>query len=331
MAGDKFKPQFRRLLFIDKEIRTGTFPNCFTIARKQDVSAKTIQRDIDYLKDEIHAPIEYDSSRRGLYYSDKAWFLPAVLLSEGDILALLVGSQALEMYKGTPVAAELKSIYSRLAGLLPEKISIAPEMIFNRFSFHGAPARPISADVWKTLIRGTVNQREVRLEYASPRSKEPKAHVIHPLHLANIEGDWYVLAFETRWADIAQFAVSRILTAELNDTTFTVPKGFNVDRLMKDRFGKFVHTDGGPSITVLLLFKPEIARQIAERSWHPKQKLRWRRGGELELSFPVQDVRDIMPWVLSMGAGVKVLGPVELKRCVVGELRDMVKRLKLRK
>jgi len=190
-------------------------------------------------------------------------------------------------------------------------------LIFNRFSFHGAPARPIGADIWKTLIRGVLNQRVTRIEYASPRSKQQKEHTIHPLHLANIEGDWYVLAFETRWEDIAQFAVSRIRKAELKDATFAIPKGFDVESLMKDRFGKFIHVDGGRPTTVRLLFKPEIANSIAERTWHPKQKLNWRKDGRLELEFPVLDVIDVVPWVLSFGGDVRILAPRELKKIVL--------------
>lgn len=319
MSGDKFKPQYKRLLFIDRKIRDGQFPSCATLGEEWEVSAKTIQRDIDYLKWEMGAPIEYDKSRHGLYYADKTWFLPAVLLSEGDILAMLVGTQALQMYEGTPVAGELKSIYSKLAQLLPEKISIAPELIFNRFSFHGVPVRPINSDIWKTLIRAVLNQRVTSIQYASPRSDQPKEHTIHPLHLANIEGDWYLLAFETRWEDIAQFAVSRIKKATLKEVTFAIPKGFNAERLMKDRFGKFIHTDGGKPTTVRLLFKPEIANSIAERTWHPKQKLKWRRNGALELQFSVLDVRDIVSWVLSCGIDAHVLAPRELRRIVLAQ------------
>lgn len=325
MAGDKSKPLFKRLMFIDQEIRGGMFPSCAKMAAKWEVSAKTIQRDVDYLKYEMKAPLEYDKSKHGLYYSDKTWFLPAVMLNEGDILALLIGTQALEMYKGTPVAGELKSIYSRLTQLLPDKVSMAPELMFTRFSFHGTPTRPISDDIWKTLIRGVINQRVTWIDYASPQSDKPKEHTIHPLHLANIEGDWYILAFEPRWNDIVQFAVSRIKKAELKEVGFNTPKGFNADRMLKDRFGKFVHTAGGDKIEIRLLFRPDVATTIAERTWHPKQKLTRRKDGSLELTFPVLGIQDVVPWILSMGSSVRILGPALLRQAIRSELKAMSK------
>ncbi len=326
MTGNKFKPQYRRLLFIDRKIRDGKFPSCATLGVEWEVSAKTIQRDIDYLKWELDAPIEYDAIRHGLYYRDKTWFLPAILMSEGDILALLVGTQALEMYKGTPVAGELKSIYAKLAQLLPEKVSMAPELIFSRFTFSGAPARPILAEVWKGLIRGVLHQRVTAIEYASPRSDELKKHVIHPLHMANLEGEWYVLAYETRWDDIAQFAVSRIRKVILEESGFTPPKGFDAEKMLENRFGKFIHTDSvEKAVQVRIQFGPQVANYIAERTWHQKQKLTWRKDGGLLLEFPVADVQDIVPWVLSCGLNIRRLEPKALRDEISRVGRQLVK------
>lgn len=325
MAGAKFKPQFRRLLFIDRTIREGRYPSAATLAREWQVSAKTIQRDIDYLRDELGAPIAYDEVKHGLYYTDPAWFLPSVMLSEGDILALLIGTQALNMYKGTPVAKELKAIYRKLAELLPGQISIAPELIFNRFSFSNPPARPIDENVWKLLIRGLLHQRVIQVEYASPRATSPKQHTIHPLHLANIEGDWYLLAYEPRWDDLAQFAVSRIRQVELQEATFTPPKDFDAGKLLEARFGKFVHMNGGRPLKVRLVFRARIAASVAERTWHPRQIARFLKNGRLVLEFPVTEVQDVVPWVLSWGGYVVRVEPKALRDAVVEAARALTR------
>jgi len=325
MAGPKFKPQFRRLLFIDRTIREGRYPSAAIMAAEWEVSAKTIQRDIEYLRDELEAPIAYDEVKHGLHYTDPAWFLPSVMLSEGDILALLVGTQALNMYKGTPVARELKAIYAKLAKLLPGKISIAPELIFSRFSFSNPPARPIDENVWKLLIRGLLNRKVTLIEYASPRSDEPKKHTIHPLHLANIEGDWYLLAHETRWGDLTQFAVSRIRQVELQEAAFVPPKGFDADKLLAERFGKFVHMDGGRPLKVRMVFRARIATAVSERVWHPRQKTRVLKNGRLMLEFPVAEVRDVVPWVLSWGNYVVRVEPKALRDAVVAEAQCLAR------
>lgn len=320
----KFKPQFRRLLFIDRALRNGAYPNCTTLADEWQVSAKTMQRDIDYLKDELEAPIAYDTVRHGLYYTDKTWFLPSVMLNEGELFALLVGAQALTMFRGTPVAGALRGIFEKLAGLLPDTISLPPEYVAASFSFVSPPARPIREDIWKQVARGTLHRRVLRIQYRASHAPAAKAHTIHPYHLVNLEGDWYVLARDVKWKDLTPYALSRIQAAELTDEIFERLANFNVEQILRRRFGRFLRDSAGKSEQVRLLFVPELATYIGERTWHPQQRLHVRRDGAVVLTIPVPDHRDAFPWVLSFGARVRVLAPPALRRAVRQEARRMI-------
>ena len=53
----KDRPLWRRLQTIHHEIKEHRFPNASTLARMLSVSTKTVQRDLDYLRDELDAPI----------------------------------------------------------------------------------------------------------------------------------------------------------------------------------------------------------------------------------------------------------------------------------
>lgn len=316
MAAPKFKPQFKRLLFIDEQIRAGKYPNCFKMGEDWQVSYKTIQRDVDYIKYELGAPIEYDKKRRGFYYTNNTWFLRSIMMSEGDIFALLVGTQAMAMYKGTPVAKELEAIFRKLAACLPEKLTIAPELIFSRFTFSGPPAKAIREDVWKLVVRGLMNQRELEIKYQSLHSHQPKAHLIHPYHLANLDGEWYLFAYEPRYKEIVQFLVGRIESINVNENTFKIQSGFNIHKLLSDRFGRFIQSEKYISIPVRLLFAPELAAYISEKTWHPRQTIKPRQGGRVELCMSVPAIRDVIPWILSFGSKVKVLAPKSLAEYV---------------
>ena len=115
---ERTKAQFPRLLELDRQIRAGDYPNCLKFSGEYEVSQKTIQRDIDFLRDQMNAPIEYDRERQGFYYKDTTWFLPALSLSEGDLFVLLVASKALEAYRGTPVAKELERVFTKITDCL---------------------------------------------------------------------------------------------------------------------------------------------------------------------------------------------------------------------
>lgn len=313
----KFKPQYKRLLFIDRKIREGHYPNCSSLAEAWETSTRTILRDVEYLKYELDAPIEYDQVRHGFFYGDPSWFLPSVMLSEGDLLALLIGEQAMNMYRGTPIAAELQRVFSKLSELLPEKIAIGPEIIQSRLSFFNAPSRPIEPEVWRAVLRALMHQKVLEIEYQSPAAATPKPHVLRPYHAVNLEGDWYLLAYEERWQELRQFALSRIRKAVIHDRAFEIPGDFDAEDVLEHRFGRYLHANGRKkAVLARLLIEPTLANYVSEKVWHPKQKITKRPGGRVELALPVADIRDIESWVLSLGEFVRVVEPAELRDAV---------------
>lgn len=131
----KFKPQYRRLLFIDRKIREGRYPNCRTLAKEWEVSIKTMQRDISYLKWELEAPIEYDSVKHGHYYTEANYRVPAISISESDLFAICIAEKALQQYKETPVYPKLASVFAKIQESLPQKVSVYPSWVDSRISF----------------------------------------------------------------------------------------------------------------------------------------------------------------------------------------------------
>ncbi len=74
------KVRTSRLLLIDKAIRSGKFPNANKLASIAEVNPRTIHRDIEYMRDMYGAPIEYDSYKRGFYYTEDNFFMRGVVV-----------------------------------------------------------------------------------------------------------------------------------------------------------------------------------------------------------------------------------------------------------
>ena len=317
----------RRLVAIDAEIRTNTFPNCTQLAEKLGTSAKTIQRDLDSLREDHGAPLAYDATRHGYVYTDPSWFLPPLRFTEGDVLALLLGQQALKLYEGTPLAAQLQRVYTRMSAFLPEELSIQPELLSERFSFTNAPSRPVDTTTWQGILRGLLHQRVLDTQYQSPRRETPRAHVLRPYHIVNIEGDWYLLAHDEREGEVRQFALSRFRKVDVLERRFDVPDDFSASTLLAQRQGRFVRrsTEGAETI-VRLRFARESSVYIKERSWHPREEAHQRMDGSLDLSIPAQNPADLLPWILGFGAQVEVLSPKSLREQVKAQLRTALGR-----
>lgn len=323
-----FKPTYRRIMLIDRKIRSGEYPNASTLADEWEMGVRTIMRDLEFLREELGAPLAYSAKRRGFYYENKNWFLPAVMVSEGEILGILLGSQLLQAYEGTPVAKDLKRLFKKIEAMLPEKVEIRPEHIQASISFCNPPSRKLNAGIWMTVLRGVIHQRVLTITYRSPASGKDKEHVLHPYHVLNLEGEWYLLAHNERHETVSQFAIPRIKSAKLSARTFTVPASFSVKDTLATRFGRYLHHGEKKEPTLVkLLIAPELAPWASEKAWHPNQKMIRRKGGALELHIPVANTRDIESWILSLGEHVRVLGPEGLMKAVkVRHMRAVHKR-----
>jgi predicted DNA-binding transcriptional regulator YafY len=319
---DRSKSQLLRVMELDRQIRSGKYPNCVAFSADWEVSQKTIQRDIDYLRDQQGAPIEYDREKKGFCYTDPSWYLPALSLSEGELLALLMGTQAMRAIKGAPVAAQLETLYGKLSQMLPDNITVAPELLYNEFSITSGPTRTINTEVWKSVVRGLTHRRSLNIKYQRFGSSTSRDITIKPYHLASIQGEWYLFAGSDDFGGWRQYSMGRIIKTEVTDNSFTVPESFNADEIVNSSFGR---SRVGKPVTVRLLFSSEVKDWILEREWHPAQKIKQRKDGSVELSFPAHGLYEVQRWVLSWGAKVLVLGPEKLSGAVRGEVKVMIK------
>jgi predicted DNA-binding transcriptional regulator YafY len=69
-----------RITWFDQQIRAHNYPNRETLAEKFEISTRQAQRDIDYLKETMDAPLKYNAKRRGYYYEDEAFVIPNIYI-----------------------------------------------------------------------------------------------------------------------------------------------------------------------------------------------------------------------------------------------------------
>lgn len=72
-----------RIQWLHKKIAQNSYPNAQRLAERFKISHRQAQRDLDYLRRELGAPVEYDNRRKGFYYS-QPFTLPLLLTSDND-------------------------------------------------------------------------------------------------------------------------------------------------------------------------------------------------------------------------------------------------------
>lgn len=319
----KLKPQFTRWLYIDEKIRSGCFPNCSSMAEEYEVDRRTIHRDIDYLKHQLGAPIEYDASKKGYYYTENDFRLPAISIKESELFALYIAEKVLQQYENTPLHETMARIFGKIARCLPDEITLDPNILSGRFSSYPEPAPHIAPEIWTKVFESLRYGRVLHMEYSTPGSTGCVGRRVRPYHVVSYRGEWYLIGHCDHAKAERIFAFSRISSAGLGYETYTIPDEFDFQVYMKNSFGIF-HSD--ESYQVRIEFSPSQAPYVQEREWHETQKLEGRDDGSLVLSFTTNNLYTVKRWVLSYGPGAKVLGPQELVYMVRQDLKEALGR-----
>jgi predicted DNA-binding transcriptional regulator YafY len=313
-----YQSQFRRLALLDREIRRRKHPNAFTFASEYGVSRRTVARDIQLLK-ERGAPIEYDPTENGYFYTDRSWSLPAMEVSEGELLQLLVAERMATQYRGTPIAKGLEALFEKLFTALPDTVSVDPGYVSDEISFHAVPSRPVDEKTWSIVLRSLRSLRALRFQYSPVGTEKVVTRTVEPVHMACIADEWYLVAHCTERCGLRHFSIARIKKAELLKKTYD-PHTFKPEEYFSNRFGRYIG-EPGETYQIAVRFTKSAAPWILERTWHPKQTVKKNRDGSITLSFPAPALYEVKRWVLSWGAEAEVLKPKELKDEVSKELR----------
>jgi proteasome accessory factor B len=305
-----------RIAYIHQRLRNLTdYPSCSVIAAAlldrygEVVSTKTIQRDINWMRDE-GAPIVYDAKRHGFFYTDDSWTLPAISLTGGDLMALMVADRALASYRNSPYYSELKSVFDRLTDLLPERVTVASEDLAGDVTVIAEPVTRIDDDVWRNLRTAMSRSRSVVLQYQAPGYDTPAVRVVDPLHIVGHRGEWYLLSWSHHNRQVRIYALARIKSAKIHDATFERPDGFSVDDYIDPSFGVFVNET---AVGVAVRFDGVAASKIRERRWHPEQTVEELGDGSIVVRFRTNQQSQVLFWVSQWGPQAEVLEPPELR------------------
>lgn len=195
-----------RLLTIHRALKAGRRCTATELARDLGVHVRTIYRDVDFLRDDLGAPLVAQGNR-GYRYSDLGYVLPELILTEGELLAFLVAERVVEGYarSGSPFVDRLRQGLQKLAGSLGAPVPVAlddlaerrhrydPDVL-GRMSLIRLRLSPRAASRFPERLHGAVREAEgsLLLSFEAPVGDEllrwilaqgREARVLHPQEL----------------------------------------------------------------------------------------------------------------------------------------------------
>jgi proteasome accessory factor B len=177
------RPPLYRFQEIFHAVKTGRYPNRTQLARTIEVTTKTIQRDIDYMRYQLNVPIEFDYARGGYYFTRPMTELALFQLTEAELVSIFVAQKALEAYKGTAFEQPLRSAFQKLQAATQSSggsVSVSLEDLDAEISFRHFGAFLPDATIFAELATAIQKERLVQFEYKKLNAKAHEKRLVEP-------------------------------------------------------------------------------------------------------------------------------------------------------
>jgi predicted DNA-binding transcriptional regulator YafY len=314
------RPPLDRMLRIHQALKSGAYPNASSLSEEMEVCSKSIHRDFDFMRDRLKLPLEFDGARNGWYYTEEVSAFPTLQITEGEIVALVMAEKALQQYRGTSFEKPLISAIQKMEHALPNTISVSLADIEQSISFQSRIEPILNLELIDALAKATAARKQIVISYRKPGQTSAEQRTVDPYHLANINSEWYLFAYDHLRKDIRTFVPARMKSIRQTGVSFKPKGNFSLEKRLRDSFG--VHSAEG-EFQVVLRFTSQVADYIREKRWHESQELKELKDGGVELKMKLSSLSEVERWVLSWGGNATVVQPSEL----AGSVKEAAKKL----
>jgi len=306
--------RIHRLLKLIGLLQAGKGYNAEAMAQACGVSRRTIFRDLETLR-ESGLPLSYDEQQQR-YRIPGSYYLPPTNFTPEEALSLIVLCHEMGDGWGLPFFGPARSAVVKLQSALPARLRDQLRDVADAVRIKPGPANPLVGrrPIYEQLLDAFSRRRSVRIRYDSFTEQKEISTRLNPYRVFFSRRSWYVIGRSSLHRSVRTFNVGRIRHAELLEDRYLIPRGFSLERHLRNAWHMI--PDGGRDYEVLVRFGKMVARNVAEVAWHKTQRLTFNEDGTLDFWAKVSGLREVSWWVLGYGDQAEVLEPPELRRLV---------------
>lgn len=289
----------------------------------------TFKRDLDVLRDQMQAPIEWKAGNtgrdRGYVLQDKGWSsgkigLPRAWFTATEIYALLMIDELAHHIGPGLLTEHLQPLIERIT-LALSTANDAPEEIRARVRILASASMRKKSLCFEVVAQATVKRQQLTIVHFNRSKNERSERTVSPQRLVHYRENWYLISWCHRENDLRMFALDAIeAVKETKDLAKDVPAK-QVDDNFGNNFGIYTGTN---QQWAKLKFTPLQARWAEAEVWHSEQKATILDDGSYILEIPYSNPKELMLEILRFGQNVQVLEPAELRSAIINRLKQAV-------
>ena len=315
-----------RFYKIEMLIRSRECVSFASLLEALEVSPATLKRDLQYLRERMNAPIDYDAMSNGYRFGQqwrgqKQHELPGVWFNEKELHALLTMHQLMSgLDEDGVLSRHLQPMFDRLTGMLGTDEVEARELT-KRIKLIATARRRVPSQYFETIGSAVVKRQRLKLRYRK-RGKSGQApsvseREVSPQRLVHYRNTWYLDGWCHSSDGLRRFALDAVEAATLMDEKARTMALKSLEAELDQGYGIFA---GGQTQNATLVFSAEAAQWVAREEWHAAQRSEWLPDGRWQLELPYVDATELLMDLLRHAGEVQVLAPASLRRAYLQRL-----------
>lgn len=267
-----------RFYKIDQLLKERKVVSFAALREALDVSPATLRRDLDYMRDRLHAPIDCDPEVNGYRFgkprSGLRYELPGLWFSAAEIHALLSTLQLLGSLQPGPLDGQVTPLVERPRAILGRG-DHSWEEVEKRIRIFQSGRRESKASHFSVIAAAVLKRSRLWIRHYSRTDDRETEREISPQRLIHYRENWYVDAYCHMREGLRSFAVDAIRDAALRDARAKEISKAELDEHLASGYDIFA---GRNVEWATLKFNPQSARWVSAQIWHPKQRAREKDG-----------------------------------------------------
>jgi predicted DNA-binding transcriptional regulator YafY len=324
-------------------LRGGDSVNASDLARRFEVSTRTIYRDVDALA-QIGVPVFAERGREGGFRLVEGYFLPPVMFTRSEAVSLLLAATMLRSLRSRPFAAELETAEEKLLAAVPTNLRHVLAEARRVVGTEAAPTDPFHPEMSaestspahssatesrtvSTFLQAVLDRRAVALTYRSPYRAHSERLQVAPLGVFWDRDRWYLAGTSIdRPADGPPrlWRADRVLEIRETGTPVEANHTFDVRGMLGRRWLCAAMQAWAEESPVRLHITPEQHERLQTDWYYRHARYEPQPGGPILMTFGESNPRIVFDLLRWLGPGAQLLEPHEWRAALREELQAIL-------
>ncbi len=339
--------RFDRILGILLFLRSKQSLSATELARQFEVSTRTIYRDLDTLS-ALGVPLYAERGRQGGVRLLPGYFLPPLMFTQTEAIALLLGLTLQRSLRATPFPTEIAMAEKKLLAALPDTLrsllTKAEQLVgFEKTPvdiFHPEPAQQESpalamltteqanfqqSKTISTFFQAVLDGNLVIMQYTSPYRTDTREVLVEPLGLLWDRDRWYLAGRTVEQKhQLMLWRADRVIQIKSRQPVVAFEREFDVRELLGRHWLRSAMEQWRQQEPVKIRLSHTQAERLQQDWYYRYACFEPITDAQMVMTFGEQDPAVVLELLRWLGPGAELLEPIAWREKIREELQQMV-------